>query len=281
MATAEEQAATAAALAAQRLIARQQAAVTELRRRVEVFIRRAWRGLRDWRNPSISIFLALVLPVIRGGQRQVASITDAQLSRLYSEVTGRPIRLAAVPTASVTDLRAAEPGEVYERPFHDVWRALSDGKSLEEAVQVGEDRAVELAVTDLQLAKTHAAQQVLQQQPGVVGYRRVLKGPESCAMCVVASTQRYHIADLMPIHPGCDCEVDPIIGDFDPGRVIDEDRLAKAHAAVMERLGISDSGARNPDYRKLLITHEHGDIGPVIAVRGEHFTGPADLNKSS
>ena len=30
-------------------------------------------------------------------------------------------------------------------------------------------------------------------------------------------------------------------------------------------------------YRRLIVTQQHGEIGPVLAVRGHAFTGPADI----
>lgn len=209
----------------------------------------------------------------------MVSLTSGYLGALR-QVSGRgfqpaPVDLKRVSGAAVRN--GTPPADVYERPFHLVWRQLAEGVAPPAAIQAGEDRAVQSAVTDLQLAKTHASQDVLAADGHVVGYRRVLEGAYSCALCVVASTQRYHVKDLMPIHPACDCAVAPIYGDTDPGLVIDEDRLAAAHAEVQKQLGISDSAARNPDYRTLLITHDHGELGPVLAMRGAPFLGPHDL----
>uniref|UniRef100_UPI001D0D1143 hypothetical protein n=1 Tax=Klebsiella pneumoniae TaxID=573 RepID=UPI001D0D1143 len=63
--------------------------------------------------------------------------------------------------------------------------------------------------TDLQLAKTHQARSSFNRS-GVQFYRRVLTGNENCALCVIASTMRYRKNSLMPIHPGCDCDIDVI-----------------------------------------------------------------------
>jgi hypothetical protein len=117
-----------------------------------------------------------------------------------------------------------------------------------------------------------------------VGYRRVLEGAYSCGLCILASTQRYHKQDLMPVHPGCDCSVAPIIGTQDPGRTINDQMVLDVHAAIQDRFGTSEPGGRGirtaddlVDYRDLLITHEHGEIGPVLARRGDHFEGPSEV----
>jgi hypothetical protein len=130
------------------------------------------------------------------------------------------------------------------------------------------------AATDLQLAKTHSSRFVLGGKDHVVGYRRVLEGRKSCGLCIVASTQRYHKDDLMPIHGHCDCGVEPIFGDADPGQVVDTSTLEGVHAAIEERFGVSDRSGRDPvDFRQVLVTHEHGELGPVLAVKGQQFTG--------
>jgi hypothetical protein len=70
----------------------------------------------------------------------------------------------------------------------------------------------------------------------------------------------------------------PIFGRTDPGHVIEPERLESVHERIEERFGVSDAGARDPiDYRDALIVHEHGEIGPVLAVRGQKFTGPNDI----
>ena len=51
--------------------------------------------------------------------------------------------------------------------------------------------------------------------------------------------------------------------------------LAGARAAIEERFGPDDGTA---DPRTVMVVHEHGELGPVLTVRGHGFTGPADLD---
>lgn len=160
-------------------------------------------GLGSWRDRDGSRFAAQVVPVVAGAQRQVASLMDAYLSALLSNMRGTPVRPAGT-IPDLTRLRGdIDPHEVYARPFHDVWSELAAGKDFSQALAAGERRAWQITTTDLQLAKTHTAQGLLGADREVVGYRRVLTGTQSCGLCVVASTQRYHKDRLMPIHPGC------------------------------------------------------------------------------
>lgn len=239
-----------------------------------------WLRLGSWRDTDIERFLRLALPLVRGAQTRMSALTAAYLARQVAALAGHPV--LPVPAPRVGEVRGVPLTEEYARPFHDVWRALGDGRPLPEAVKAGQDRLASLASTDLQLTKTHASRAILTADKRVTGYRRVLEGAYSCGLCIVASTQRYHVADLMPIHPACDCSVAPIVGESDPGHVIDEQRLADAHAAIADRFGRKTADARGgrgiPNYHDVLVTHDHGELGPVLGVRGQDFTGPSDLH---
>ena len=69
----------------------------------------------------------------------------------------------------------------------------------------------------------------------------------------------------MPIHPGCDCGVQPLPPGLAANQVIDEDLLEQVHQITADRLGVSDRGGRTPDYRKLLTVRTHGEYGPTLS----------------
>lgn len=248
-----------------------------------------WRSLPDYRNGSLARFVEQAVPVVTGALGHMQAMSSAYLATLLG-LSGGSVTPVATPTLTIGRLRnGADPAEVYGRPFHQVWRMLHDGTPPPDAFRSGESRAVQTAMTDLQLVKTYTSQSVLADSKRVVGYRRVLEGPHSCALCIVASTARYHKAELLPIHPGCDCSVAPIVGESDPGRVINAPLLAAVHDAVFDRFGADSTAARQVRgavsdtgkpvlYRDILVTHAHGEIGPVLAVRGQSFTGPGDLH---
>jgi hypothetical protein len=241
-----------------------------------------FRGLGSWRDGDQPGFLRAAVPQAIGAQRTMSTLTGAYLAALLGDMLGQPPRPRPVPARTGAQLRGVDPDEVYARPFRTMYASLGDGKPFEQAMKDAARRLTHIAATDLQLAKTHTARDVLDEQPQVQGYQRVLTGSRSCGLCVVASTQRYRKAELLPIHPGCDCTVAPIVGGQDPGQVINADRLEDVHDAIEQTFGVSDRGGRNPiDYRDVLVTHEHGEIGPVLARRGDHFTGPGDLARSA
>lgn len=254
-----------------------QDAVRQVRAQVEAFATALWGGLPGYRDEDIDRMVAAIVPVSLGAQQRVVALTDSYLSAI-AVAAGFPQPPGGTPADEVTGtaLRGVEPAEVYYRAGVTVWTALSQGASLADAVEQGRNRLLSLLTTDLQLARTRAAHSSMARDRNVVGYRRILTGGENCGLCTLASTQRYHKGDLMPIHPGCDCAVAPIRGDVDPGQVIDPDRLEALHEAAAEQLGVSDRGGRAPDYRDIVV-REHGEYGPTLAWRGQHFTTENDL----
>ncbi|MFI9600334.1 hypothetical protein ACIHCX_10715 [Streptomyces sp. NPDC052043] len=247
---------------------------TSLRARVISFVLDAFDSLGSYRDGDAAAFIENVLPTVLAAQAQMGQITDAYLSAMIADMLGGAGAPAGVQLGEA--LRGVNPAEVYARPFVTTWTALSKGKPYAQAVAEGRTRLLSITETDLQLARTHAAQQSMQ-RGGVRFFRRRLTGSKNCALCTIASTQRYRVENLMPIHPGCHCKPEPLVGNRDPGHVIDEALLREAHDAVAKGVGQSDAGGRAPDYRNVIITRQHGEYGPLLAVRRNNFTGPDDI----
>lgn len=173
--------------------------------RVRTGVRAAWVSLGSYDEADIETFLARALPLIRAGE--LASISVLQ--SFLGQSLGRPVA-AIDPTDVVDGLRnGATPDEVYRRPFVETWTALKDGTKWEQAVQLGLERALTAATTDMQLAQTHGARAFGGADSGIFGYQRVANSG-ACDLCLVASTQRYFTDTLMPIHPYCNCGVAPL-----------------------------------------------------------------------
>lgn len=264
-------------MATPRLDAAYAAQVKATRARVMAFAQARF-GAGQYRDADLERFVAEVVPVILSGRRQVSQLTDAWLAAKLTAILGKRVKpRGAIDTDS---LRGVDANEVYARPFVTVRTELSNGKVLDAAVSIASQRLGKMIASDMQLARTHTARDVFSHTSEVQAYERTLTGAMSCALCYVASTQRYHTEDLMPIHPGCDCGVEPIV---DTGeQTIYPERLQAAHEAISQRFGGSDVSGREvvgindpkfKDYTKALIVHEHGELGPVLAVRGQHFAG--------
>ncbi len=253
----------------------------QVRQRITNFVTATWIGLGSWRDEDIEAFVARVVPVVAGGQRQIASLTDAYLSEQIGEMFGVSTAARGIAGDEVTGAavrNGASPADVYRRPAVETYTALKQGLPLDSAVQRGAQRIGQLVSTDMQLARTHAARAVMGRSPATY-YRRTLSGSENCALCVVASTQRYKVADLMPMHAHCDCGVAPLKGNSHP-HVLDRAQLETVHAAVERITGepADRSGRGEVDFRQVLVVRTHGEYGPTLTYKGQHFTGPSDLS---
>lgn len=262
-----------------RIIEAHRASTEALRARVLNALERLWAVQPGWHDVDVVRWLGSVVPLMEGAQVQTAAVTDAYLARIEAEILAVPARPVGVPTevVSTQGLRGVPATEVWQRPAVTVRTALSEGLDLRTAADRGFNRVRELAETNLQLAETHATRHVHQAKRNVAGYRRVPRG-RSCPLCLLASTQRYHKAELMPIHPGCHCKTHTIYGSHDPGQVLDPAGVDAVHQAVADFTGQPvDRAATAVDYRKFVVTHDHGEIGPVLARRGQDWTGPRDI----
>jgi hypothetical protein len=267
-----------------------QAQQEQLRAQLAAAVIAIWASVAQGGNFSpteAAIWVERILPISLGAQRAMTAITVARLNQLHAP----PQPIIVLPQVGEA-IRGRAPEQVYARPFNEIRWRLSQGKTVEQAVRAGQRRAISIATTDLQLAQTQTAQRYMAdsaKRPAgpkgkIVGYRRVLSSnPNHCALCMIASTQRYSRAKLMAIHPGCGCTVMPIWGDSDPGLVLNERYLLDVHDIVERDLGekyrAADARSGVAAYRNIIITHEHGELGPVLGVRDHDYTGPNDIRR--
>lgn len=221
---------------------------------------------------------------------QAANSSDAQaivMAGLASQyvatttgiVTGDPL---SAPSLLLPALRnGADMTKVFQRPAKLYRRLKAQGVDQEEALARALDLVSALVDTNMTLAQRAAytaAMEKLEGTAGITGYRRVVH-PElaktgSCGLCVVASDQKYKTSQLMPLHPGCNCTVLPIIGDLDPGASLNEVSLSDLYAAA------GSTHAHDLINTKVVV-HEHGEYGPVLWVKGQKFTSLDDLQQAA
>ncbi|MDI2032989.1 hypothetical protein [Paenarthrobacter nitroguajacolicus] len=254
---------------AQRLSAYMTAS-TQVRERVMTFADLLWGSMDSYRDADINRLVDAIVPRVQAGQIAIANLTAAYVADAAG-AAGVPVIIA-----EVTDGRGVDPNVVYRRPAVTVYSELAAGAQFADAVKAGGLRLTQLIGMDMQMSKVRQFR-TSGTAAGFDGFRRTLTGRENCAMCVIASTQRYHIGNLMPIHPGCDCGVTPLKRGEGVSQVIDEALLESTHDHVADFAGVANRGGRAPDYRQLIITQDHGEYGPTLAWRGDAFTGPDDL----
>lgn len=256
----------------------------------------------QYRDADLARFVSQASSVVLAGRAQTAALTDAYLTQVLRSAGLTVPAHKAVDTAA---LRGVDVADVLARPYATVWTGLGNGDTFGDAVSAGEARLGSIVATDMQMAKVATAQNVLSAVQNVLsnatrststtgsrvsGYARVPSGDNTCALCEIASTQRYHVEDLLPIHPGCGCNVDVLTDNNPWDQAAADKRLEDTHAAVFDRLGVSDSGGRDvglgkvdsngkpiSDYTALVAVRDHGEIGPVLVRAGDHFTGPNGL----
>lgn len=235
-----------------------QQAVASVAETVRARVLGIWNGLPGYRDQDIDRFVSWVVPLVQAGQLQVANLTAAYFN---SGQVDRDLVLYG---------RGVNPDVVYRRPAVTVYTSLAQGKTVSSAIQSGAARAADLVLTDIQMAKVRQSQQSLGEK-GVQFYRRVLTGRENCALCVLASTQRYRVKDLMPIHPDCDCSVAELPEGWNP-HVLDPGLVD----LVYEQVKAENDGLL-PNYSDYISVKMHGEYGPTLTWKGQHFTGPDDL----
>lgn len=257
-----------------------QARYEQVRARVSTAAARAWDRLGSWDEKDVERFLTQILPVVEAGQGATAQLADAYLAAYVAGVTGVPTPPVGLDAVDFTDetLRGVPATEVYRRPFVTVWTSLKNGTSWSDAVNAGRARVESTANVDIALSM-RAASVAAGEAHGVHGWRRVPDG-KACEFCILASTQRYHGQQLMPLHNNCGCTVAPIVGSHDPGHVIDRQLLSKAKQ-------LDPSAARDVRVQGLhsfleqrtggpfsQTVEHHGELGPVLVNAEQHFDSP-------
>lgn len=234
-----------------------------------------WRTFTAWYTAAQVTELAAATAVL-------SSEAQSQIAALMSEYVGQVTAIARqavrieIPKVSTPAVRnGVDLSVVHSRPaetYRDTFAmTLDEDLALERAIE----RSIRLIEDDLMLAARDAELESMEEL-GVERYRRVLRpelsesGP--CGLCVVASDQIYKIGDLLPLHGRCKCRTMAIIDDVDPGRSVNRQDLKRIYAAA--------GSTKAADLKRTRVqVREHGELGPVLVVRGQKFTGPEDLGE--
>lgn len=180
--------------------------------------------VNNWRNlmlngldqTAIQVFTDATAPPAISMQMSVSNLTSAFFANRTGKkpVTPQTSNVLGRNASPETRQDAAQRwAATYARPFIQARSLVKGGMSLEDAVNRTAARIALMVATDAQMSKLRQAHQSLRHY-GMSEYKRVNHPEDSesgtCALCLLASTQVYYTEDLMPIHTGCQCDVDMI-----------------------------------------------------------------------
>lgn len=226
-------------------------------------------------DANLSTWLRESVPSHRTDLETIALLTDAYIDAFLNAYGLDGIADELDVDAIVAGTRGGTPlPEVLERPFKEARYHLSQGRSWEFATAEARRRLESIVTTNLQQAFRLGMQDRMGATEQVQAYRRVLVGPVNCLTCISASTQRYWKSTLMPIHPGCDCAVEPLPPDTQlRGKTIADDvPTLDAAKQVLRDQGVKSwdrAGMSNvlvdADALKTIRQVPHGELGPILA----------------
>lgn len=175
-----------------------------------------WQALESPNEDEVEGFTARASPVLAGLQSATAALTVGYVGLLAGRIT--------------PDLSGLTVEQDLRHPFIGVWRELKRGATFDAALQVGADRTKALADERVILTQRLVAER-LDADDRIVGWRRVPQG-STCSFCIRAATERYasakaagNVGHKNKGRQYCDCDVVPIVGTADPGRVINRPML--------------------------------------------------------
>lgn len=248
-------------------------AMAILRNMISRLLRAAWEDMPAYNETDIDRWLAQVVPIVGAGQRQAASLTDAYLARAMER---RPLGVDPKLVIGAAVRSGTTPEEEWRRPFVTLWSALSRGAAYEQALKDAWERADAMAQLDVQLSMRATAREIGLRDDGIYGWRRVTDG-NACALCQIASTQRYHRGDLLPIHARCGCTVAPLTSPSD--QIVDRRLYGELEASgAIQRRTAQRQRARGVEPAPVVAAvRRHGELGPVLVNASDNFTTAAEI----
>jgi hypothetical protein len=287
---------------------RQAAGITQNAEAVATrLITAAWATVNPYDDASVGAFAARAGQIIVAAQRSVASVTTAaqvQILRaagvtvkasaaIPDDVRGATVHFGAGEPAVLTrptgallyqgpddttvhrtvTADEAQPSQVFTRAAKVYRYSVSQDNDPAAAHDAAVTRIGRIVDGNLMLAQRLAEQQTLvqaqQQEPRVIGYRRVIHPELSkggvCGLCVAASDRIYNLEDLKPIHDRCKCTVAAVLeGGIDPGVRLNRADLRSLYTDA----GRSTAGTDLKRTRYDIV--QHHELGPILTrVQGE------------
>lgn len=253
------------------------AASASLADRVAAQITALWMGFNGWYSASAVADLAAQSAELSLVAQELAFDTMVEYIAQITSLARGADRLL-MPSVSLPQVRGGVPlPTVYERPAKAYRAAIAERKTPEQAMQAAFERVRGLADTDLILARREGQRSAMRDLK-LTRYRRIIR-PElsvtgTCLLCVAAARGTYSVEDLLPIHNRCKCLTMPIVDGKDTGDRINAADLKAAYdaAGVTKRQDLSNLRVQ---------VNEHGELGPVLTLKGHEFTGADEVARGS
>lgn len=235
----------------------------------------AWSGFASWYSAAaVASQAELVSQTSAAAQDAVLGMFSQYVAELVALLSGTRV---IVPQLTLQPVRnGADPLRVHSRPAYVFREVFATTGNEYEAQRLAVERAIQVVETDIMLAARQAQMEAMEELR-ITSYRRVLRpelsdsGP--CGLCVVAADRIYSIKELLPLHGRCKCETMPIVDGVDPGLNLNESDLRRIYAAA------GDSQKAADLKRTRVVVNEHGELGPVLSLKGQKFTGPDNLGE--
>lgn len=284
--------ATLAALTGAQEASRQQAVA-----QLDAMVAASVAGFTAWySSQAITAWAAGLVADVEQYLTSLAGMTDAYMASLIGEVTGRwfrPTGTIAVDALRTGVTHAGAYGRVadvfrYQQSLLDqaaksvVTDPNPSPPDLQSPLDAALERASQVANLDAQLTVQRQSQATLQvaHEAGLVtGWRRVVH-PElsqsraSCGLCVAASQRVYHVADLMPLHHDCHCQVLPVTATADVGPQLDADAFARLYGDA------GGTGRAQLAKTRYTVT-QHGELGPLLVPAGAKQRTPSVVARAT
>lgn len=245
----------------------------------------AYDRIDDWSDAEQTVAAALLAARISEAGRQASAGLSAQyialVVALMADRPQSPIRADLL--RLLIGRRGVKAFDVWSRPIFLYRKILRNGGTPQEAAAAALALADVLTQMDAALARRAGSHGQMQVE-GVTGYRRIIHpevslargGEGTCGLCIAASTRIYKIADLMPLHDRCACEVLPILvidGEtVDPGLTLNQ---ADLNALLKQLYSDADDNTAAKLKRTRYREVEHGELGPYL-VRASGTPDSAD-----
>lgn len=163
-----------------------------------------FRRMPSWDDPN-----ALAVPMARLSTQ--AQQTQARLlTSTASLINGSRVDLPNLNDVTGDVIRDGDIVESWRMPMYSLWSALGGGMDQGELEAQGERSVQVQAVTDLSYSQRDTMQAIAADSGNdIVGYWRVPDEGSACDFCVTIADRLYYAEDLMPVHPNCNCSVEP------------------------------------------------------------------------